>query len=245
VVPHVSRVIVVLSAGGLAWIVGLAASTRLTASTLWSVRRLRSSCRVDSDATRRTVTRLVERVAWRRSEGSEPALALAAFDALASALRSGHSLLDGLRHARDAADPVWAGRLAPVLRDLERGRSIEVAVAPLAMAADPSARLLAGVLTIGVVTGGALAPAVDAARSTVRQRIVLSQELASLTVQARLSAAVMAVLPIGFVALSALVDGRTAAFLFTTPWGWLCLAVGLSLEAVGAAWMSTYLRALP
>jgi tight adherence protein B len=78
--------------------------------------------------------------------------------------------------------------------------------------------------------------------ATLRERLDLADERRSLASQARLSALVLAVAPVGFAVLLGAVDGSTADFLLGTPPGWLCLGLGLALDAGGAWWMAQLTR---
>ena len=62
------------------------------------------------------------------------------------------------------------------------------------------------------------------------------------SVQARLSAVVIALLPVGFTAWCITTDPRAASFLLGSAAGWLCLTAGLALLAVGAWWMARIVR---
>ena len=55
--------------------------------------------------------------------------------------------------------------------------------------------------------------------------------------QARLSAIVVGVAPVGFALLTTATDKRNAHMLFGTPLGLTCVALGLGLDAIGAVWM--------
>ncbi|MFM7064236.1 MAG: type II secretion system F family protein, partial [Actinomycetes bacterium] len=57
----------------------------------------------------------------------------------------------------------------------------------------------------------------------------------SLTAQARLSAGVLAALPLVGTAGFSLLDPGVARLLLTTPAGWCCLVVGGALEVAGVA----------
>jgi tight adherence protein B len=60
----------------------------------------------------------------------------------------------------------------------------------------------------------------------------------ALATQARASAWLLAVAPIGFAALMSTVEPRAVGFLVATPIGWACLATGIALDVVGAVWMA-------
>jgi tight adherence protein B len=72
---------------------------------------------------------------------------------------------------------------------------------------------------------------------TLRERRALRREVRALSAQARASAAVVAVAPLGFAVVMAATDEATAAFLFGSPAGLACVVVGLGLELAGWRWM--------
>lgn len=99
------------------------------------------------------------------------------------------------------------------------------------------AALVGGVFQLGLRTGVATADALDRAAASLRVRHEVLAEVRALTAQSRASALVVAIAPVGFLTLVATADADASAFLFTTPGGWACLVVGLSLDAAGFWWM--------
>jgi tight adherence protein B len=162
----------------------------------------------------------------------KPADVAEALESCSRSLRTGSSL----RHAiRSTALPV-----GPALAE---GHSLPVVLDGWArLATDPSERMAATALALAAATGGPQAQAVDAAARAVRERISATEEVAAHSAQARLSATVIACLPVAFVAWTLLADHRTAATLLSTPIGWLCLAIGLGLDMIGMAWVRAIVR---
>jgi tight adherence protein B len=162
--------------------------------------------------------------------------------AVARSLRSGASIPAALREA-STSPTVAAEDLAEVVAQAERGL-------PLLDALDgwvvrrplPSVRLVVGILSVALTSGGMPARAVDGAAATLRERAEVDREVRALATQARLSAVVVTVAPLAFAALGVLGDGRTATFLLRTPTGLTCLALGVALDAFGGWWMSRIAR---
>jgi tight adherence protein B len=158
-----------------------------------------------------------------------------ALDAIARSLRSGASLRLAIGEA--AAGPL-ADDLGRVARDAADGVPLGVALDAWAAARPlPGVRLATAALGLGAETGGASAQAVDGVAATLRVHLAIAGEVRALSSQARMSALVIVLAPIAFTLLATSTDGRTARFLFATPFGWLCLALGLGLDAVGWLWM--------
>jgi Flp pilus assembly protein TadB len=53
---------------------------------------------------------------------------------------------------------------------------------------------------------------------------------------------VLSIAPAAFAVVLGVSDGAAARFLLRTPSGWLCLAIGLGLDAGGAWWMARLTR---
>lgn len=168
-----------------------------------------------------------------RMEADLPAL----LEAVARSLRSGAALPVALREA--AAGPTAAAEeLGAVVEDADRGLGLVQALDRWAQRRPrPSVRLVVGALTVGLVAGGSPARGVDGVAATLRERAEVEREARSLATQARASAMVVTLAPVGFGALGVVGDERSAGFLLGTPAGLACLVAGLTLDALGAAWM--------
>ena len=177
------------------------------------------------------------RAALRREE-SVPAV----LDSIARALRSGASLLQALGEAAQERGPLQ-NELRLVVSEAERGAGVSAALDAWADRQPSGAiRLAAAALCLGAEMGGANARTVEGVASTVRQRLAVANESKALTSQARVSAQVIALAPVAFGAVAAATDPDLARMLFTTPIGWVMLAAGLALDAVGMQWMSRMAR---
>jgi tight adherence protein B len=192
----------------------------------------------------RAMRRVVERAAPGRRLDRRDAQLPDALDRLAAALRAGQAIGPALVElAATAPDPLGP-ELRRVAGRLAHGASVAAALAHWAGAPGTSAdvRLVAAALTLGAEAGGEVARAVDRISVTLRERAELRGEVRALATQARASAAVLTLAPLGFAALVATVEPDAIAFLLTTPVGLVCLALGLALDAAGAAWMSRITR---
>lgn len=165
-------------------------------------------------------------------EGALPEL----LEAMARSLRSGMSLRQAVEEAAGAPGALGHD-LRLVAGEVAAGVSLVTALdgwgrrRPL-----PGVTLAVSALGLGVETGGAHARALDGVAATLRARLAVAGEVRALSAQARLSAVVIVLAPLGFSALAASTDERTAAF-FGTPLGLACLAGGLALDALAALWM--------
>jgi tight adherence protein B len=166
-----------------------------------------------------------------------------ALERLATALRSGASLPQALREVGEALDPPLGPEVATLARAAERGRPLRDVLDEWSAAHDdPGTRLAATALVLATVVGSTPARAIDGVAATVRERLDLAAERRALAVQARTSALVLSVAPVGFAALLVVGDTAAAGFLLGTPAGWACLALGLALDVAGAWWMTRLSR---
>jgi len=162
-------------------------------------------------------------------------------------IRSGASLRQALGEARppaaDAGAEALGGDLASIVAEVDAGRPLVDAVEdwaerrPLA-----SVGMVVAVFVLGSVSGGPQARAVDGLAATLRERNRLEGEVGVLAAQARASAVVIAVAPLAFAVLAAATDPASADFLVRSTAGLACLAGGLALDGVAAAWMVHIVR---
>ncbi|HEV2759021.1 MAG TPA: type II secretion system F family protein [Acidimicrobiales bacterium] len=163
-----------------------------------------------------------------------------ALEAVARSLRSGASLRQAVEEAGSASGTgrVLAGELSRAAAEAAQGASLVTALEAVgARRPLPGVRLGVAALCLGAETGGAQARAVDGVAATVRERLAVSAELRALSSQARISALVIGLAPLGFGAFAAATDPRTSEFLLHTPAGLVLLVTGLILDALGWLWM--------
>jgi tight adherence protein B len=184
--------------------------------------------------------RLAERRARRRQREVQLPAAL---DRLAAAVRSGASLTMALDEVGGALDAPLGPELAALAREAGHGRPVrEVLDGWSAAHDDAGTRLAASAMVLATVVGSAPARAIDGVAATVRERLDLAAERRALAAQARMSALVLSIAPVGFAALLVVGDTAAAGFLLGTPAGWACLVTGTGLDAAGAWWMARLSR---
>lgn len=168
-----------------------------------------------------------------------------ALETIAGALRSGSAPRGAIREAAASAPGLLGRELAEVVRTAEAGsRLVDALDAWARSRPHPDVILAAAALGLASETGGAAARTVDGVAATLRERRAIRADVRALTTQARVSAGVLAVAPAAFAVVAAGIDPRTAGFLTGTTAGRACLAIGLGLDAVGAAWMQHLTRAV-
>lgn len=177
------------------------------------------------------------RVVRSRAEARYDADLAPVLDAIARSLRAGATITSAIDEASSLDGPVSAD-LRQVVERSRRGAGIVDALDAWASAADRTAvRLVAAALALAAEVGGSQARAVDGLAATVRSRQTALAEARAQAAQARLSAAVIALAPLGFAVLTGAGDVRALRFLVSTPLGITVLVVGLALDGAGAVWM--------
>lgn len=163
----------------------------------------------------------------------------------AARLRSGHTVATALADACRGDGPV-APDVRRLVRRMELGDPLAQSLAWWAdeRRLDP-VRAVAGSLAVAAETGGAAAGALDGLARSLRDQLGARAEAAALSAQARMSALVVGLAPIGYVVFAAAVDPRAAVVLVTTTTGRVCLVLALVLDAVGAWWMRRIVRSEP
>jgi len=170
----------------------------------------------------------------------------AALEAVARGLRSGASLGQALAEAAGATAGRLGTELQLVTAETAHGDSLVLALDRLADRRPlPGVRLAVAALCLGVETGGAQARAVDGVAVTMRERLAVAAEVQALSSQARVSALVIGLAPLGFGAFTAATDPRHAEFLLRTPLGLGFVTVGLVLDGLGWLWMKRLSRVGP
>jgi tight adherence protein B len=164
-------------------------------------------------------------------------------DELAAGLRTGASLPQALATVAATRTDDASLTLRRLLGPVERGQALAEGGGRWAeRAVSVDEQLLAEAVQLAAWAGRPEPVLFDAVADAGRERQALAGELRAQTAQARASAAVMAVLPVGFTALTAMTNAGAAHFLLTTTGGWACIVTGLTLEVLGGVWMRTAIR---
>lgn len=162
---------------------------------------------------------------------------------MSSALRTGLSFTQ-------AMDSVSSEGTGEVERQIRR------AVSEINMGATPdealdrvatrmrSADMHWAVIAIGIQreVGGNLSNILDSVADTVRARESVRQEVRSLSAEGRLSALVLAALPVVLFAILAVISPQYVSVLWTTTIGIVLLVVSGALMIAGALWMAALIK---
>jgi tight adherence protein B len=166
-----------------------------------------------------------------------------AIRAVAAGLRAGLSVQQALRIATTEAEAPLSGSLERLVSDVELGEPLEAALARWAQdVGTPNARLVVGVLGLHRRSGGDLPRVLDQVATTLRERHEALREVRALTAQARLSGAILGLLPIAFFGFLWLTSRDDIEGAFRTPAGLVALTLGGLLELVAFLWIRRLLE---
>ncbi|MEL6892284.1 MAG: type II secretion system F family protein [Actinomycetota bacterium] len=187
----------------------------------------------------RTAGRTVRRPAISSPQPEEAATWL---DEVARRVRTGSSLRQAVMDAD--VGPTFAAHVDALCRRLDRGASLGDAAqwwldGPAAD--DEVASTTAAVLVVTDDVGGQIAVPLERAAVSMRSRAAERDERAGWAAQARLSAQVLAALPIGVLGVLAVSDDDVVRILLS-PIGTTIVVVGVALDALGFWWMHRIVR---
>ena len=162
---------------------------------------------------------------------------------LASAMRTGRSLEQSLAIAGAELERPLGPTVTSMVDRVALGTRLEDALTEWSDdLGSADARLVVGVLRLHRRAGGSLSGPLDELITTLRARRAGARELRSLTAQARLSAAILGLLPIGFFLFLSVISRRDIEQAIATPAGAGAIGVGLSLQGAAFVWIRSLLR---
>jgi Flp pilus assembly protein TadB len=171
----------------------------------------------------------VNGVRRRRSQALDSAALL---DSIARQVRSGSSLATAIVAEADTSAP-----LHEVADRLAAGSSLTEALAAFSQPHDPDWALTIQALAATARLGGPIAATLDEAAAVLRERSAARAERVAHGAQARLSARVLTIVPIGFAGWSVVASRRTGNVYTSSVAGGMCALFGLTLNFVGWRWM--------
>jgi tight adherence protein B len=166
-----------------------------------------------------------------------------AVSAMGAGLRAGLSLSQAIRFAAEEIEPPLRHILAEIHRREGLGVPLAEALQRWAEEEDTAdARLVAGVLQLHHRTGGDLPAVLDQVSRTLRERRAAAREVQSLTAQARLSGAVLGVLPLGFFVFLQATSRDDMSAAYRSRAGITAIVLGLVLQGAAFVWIRRLLR---
>ena len=157
---------------------------------------------------------------------------------LAAGLRAGLSVPQALAYAAREGEPPLSDALQLVVDEVGLGGHLELALNDWASeVGTEDARLVVGVLGLHRRTGGDLPRVLDQVAVTLQDRTSAAREVRALTAQARLSGAILGLLPVGFFGFLWLTSRAEIEGAFRSPVGVAALAIGVVFEVAAFLWI--------
>jgi hypothetical protein len=150
---------------------------------------------------------------------------------LAGDVRTGTSLVNGFLDHGDSSTA-----FIDATAQLRNGASLCQALAAVDLS-DADTALTVQAITAAAALGGPVAATLDEAAAVLRERLAGRAERRAHSAQARLSARVLTVVPLGFAAWSAVSSQRTRDAYLSSSAGAACACAGLVLNIAGWRWM--------
>lgn len=162
---------------------------------------------------------------------------------LAAALRAGASVPAALRQLADLAQAPLSQELGLVLREQRVGLSLDEALKRLEQRAGvPSLLLMTAAFRIAGGAGGNLAGTLEGLSETVRSQLQVQGRMRALTSQGRMQAWVLSALPLVLALVLYLLRPEQMTMLWSSPPGWVALALMAVLQMAGWFWIRRILE---
>lgn len=153
---------------------------------------------------------------------------------LASSLRSGFGLQQGMDVAARQLDSPMRDEIEGFLLDTNLGASAEAALVNMVeRSGSYDLDMVVTAILIQRMTGGNLAEVLDNVGETMRERERIRGEIRTLTAQQRLTGTILSVYPAVLAGLFYLINPKWMSVLFTDGLGQVLLAIGLFLQFLG------------
>ena len=157
---------------------------------------------------------------------------------MASSLRAGHSFMQSLDTVAKEIPQPAATEFQRVVAEIRLGRPTEEALEALAeRVGSDDFRWAVLAVNIQREVGGNLAEILDNVADTLRERAMMRRQVRVLTSEGRLSAWVLALLPVGIATYLFIANPDYIGLLVTTRMGIIMLVGAIVLLGVGVAWM--------
>ncbi|HHP50716.1 MAG TPA: secretion system protein [Moorella mulderi] len=157
---------------------------------------------------------------------------------MANAVRAGFGLFQAMEVVRREMSPPITQEFARVLLEHSLGMDAEVVLRRLGeRIPNPELDLAITAIIVQRRTGGNLGEILDSIADTIRERMRLADEVNILTAQARISALILSLLPIGLGLVIYFINPPYIVPLFTHPLGRALLVAGVAGEVLGSLFM--------
>jgi tight adherence protein B len=160
---------------------------------------------------------------------------------LASAMRAGRSITDGIAIVAESAEEPMRRELQRVIADERAGLHLDEALLPVGSRMESTEiEQVSVIAALHRRTGANITEVLDRIADTARQRVEIRRELFTMTAQARLSRNVLVLMPV-FVAIAInLIGHRYERPLFHTTIGILVMVIAAMMLGLGAKIMKRF-----
>ncbi len=166
-------------------------------------------------------------------------------DLIGRRLSVGETVPGALRACRDELGGSLGHELGYAVDRFERGEPMEAALASVARSAPlPTVEVMIAVLGMVRRLGGPAPSALAELAVAARDHQQSERTARAAAAQARVSAVVVALLPLAFGFFVGAIDPRALSVLGTWPLGVGCLVAGLALDLTGFWWMARLARSV-
>lgn len=157
---------------------------------------------------------------------------------LANALKAGYSFAQAIDTVAKNASPPMSDEFARAVREMNLGLSVEEALTNMVKRIDSTdLDLMVTAVSIHRTVGGNLAEILDGIAHTIRERIRIKGEIATLTAQARASGLIITFLPVVVGGLLYFIAPAYFKPMTEKALGWLLLGVAAALILIGNAFI--------
>ena len=153
---------------------------------------------------------------------------------VASALRAGFSFVQAVEIVSKEMAAPMSVEISKLIREINVGVPMETALEDINRRVEcPEFELITTAVLIQRQVGGNLAQILDNISDTINERIRMKREVLALTAQGRMSAVVMALLPIALAAFLFSVNHDYFDPLLASPMGKIAIGIALLMELLG------------
>lgn len=157
---------------------------------------------------------------------------------MAGSLRSGFGIGQAIDSVAEEMDPPIGTEFRRAVLETRLGRDVEDALQSIANRVEnEDFEWVIDAMRIHRQVGGDLAEILDQVAETIRARARLRRQIAALTAEGRMSAAVLGIMPVAIAALLFTSNPDYLRPLFTRTGGQIMLAVGVGLLVAGGLWL--------
>lgn len=153
---------------------------------------------------------------------------------MSNGIKAGQSLTQSMERVVENISGPLSQEFSLVLNKVRLGMSVEEALNEFGERIPrQDVQMFVTAVNILKETGGNLAETFQTIVTTVRERQKVEKKIEALTAQGTMQAVIITLVPLLLLGIFLLLDPNYVMPLFTKPLGWVCLALMLTLQAIG------------